>query len=112
MKYLYEGHMGNLYTTDYKLDFDKLYCEQCGDSYCLIGSFETIKDFWNLIKDACDIGGSGGWCLQYIYPVIVKEFNLPDEVRYESDYERLSGFCDHSEKEILDRIYELIKEND
>ena len=110
MKYLYEGHLGDIYITDEQLDYDSLYCEQCGDSDWLIGTFETIKDFWELIKDECDIDGCGGWSLQYLYPMIVGLFNLPDVVEYENDYERDRGICYHSDAEIIARIEELIKE--
>ena len=111
MKYLYENHMGGIYTSDEKLDYDYLYCEQCGDSDWLYGSFETFKEFWKLFKDECDINGSGGYSLNYVYPIIVKSFNLSDDVKYNDDYERACGFCSNSEKEILARINELIKEN-
>ena len=111
MKYLYNSHLGGLYTSDEELDYDYLYCEQCGDSDELIGSFSTIQDFWNLIKEECDINGSGGFSLQYVYPILVSEFDLPDNVRYENDYERDCGFCCNSERKILTRIEELVKEN-
>lgn len=111
MKYLYEGHLGSLYTDDDLCDFDDLYCEQCGDSDSLIGEFETVADFWNLIKDNCDINGSGGWSLQYVYPLIVSEFDLPDDVQYENDYEKDCGFCCHSNEEILKRIKKTVKES-
>ena len=111
MKYLYESHLGGIYYTNRKLSHKQLYCEQCEDSDWLIGSFETIKDFWLLIKDQCDIDGCGGWSLQYLYPMMVELFNLPDVVEYENDYERDRGFCCHSDAEIIARIEELIKEN-
>ena len=111
MKYLYESHLGGIYITDNMLDRDRLYCEDCGDSDWLIGPFETVKDFWALIADDCDINGSGGWSLQYFYPMIVEIFDLPDVVEYENDDERDCGFCNHSDKYILARIEELIKEN-
>ena len=110
MKYLYESHLGGIYIADEQRDHDDLYCEQCGDSDWFLGTFETIKDFWSLIKDECDIDGNGGWTLQYIYPIMVEIFELPDEVQYENDYEKDSGFCCNSEAEILARILELIKE--
>ena len=112
MKYLYNSHLGGLYTSDEELDYDYLYCEQCGDSDTLIGSFSTIQDFWNLIKEECDINGSGGFSLQYVYPILVSEFDLPDNVQYENDYEKDCGFCSNSDKEILAKINELIKDND
>lgn len=111
MKYLYELHLGGLYISDIQLDRNALYCEQCGDYDWLIGQFETIKDFWSLIKDDCDINGSGGWSLQYVYPIIVDTFDLPYEVTYRTDDGRASGFCCNSDAEILARIGELIKEN-
>ena len=109
MKYLYDSHMGGLYTSDEELDYDHLYCETCGDSDMLLGSFTTIQDFWNLIKDECNINGSGGYILQYVYPILVSEFDLPDDVQYENDYERDCGFCCNDEREILARIEELVK---
>ena len=111
MKYLYESHLGGIYITDEEQDFENLYCEQCGDSDWLIGSFETIEDFWNLVKDDCDIDGCGGWSLQYIQPMIVEEFNLPDILEYQNDLEKALGVCYHSDAEIIARIEELIKEN-
>ena len=69
-----------------------------------------ISGFWDLIKDKCDIKGRGGYSLQYVYPIIVSEFDLPDNVKYDNDYERDCGFCSNSDKEILTRIKKLIKE--
>ena len=92
MKYLYESHLGGIYVTDKKLSSKSLYCEQCGDSDWFLGTFETIKDFWELIGDECDIEGNGGWSLQYIYPMMVDLFGLPDVLEYENDYERVEGF--------------------
>ena len=111
MQYLYQGHMGGLYTSDEPRDYDSLYCDQCGDSDWLLGAFETIKDLWDLIKDECDIDGNGGWSLQYIYPMIIEEFDLQDVVEYENEDDRYYGVCNHSDKDILARIEELIKEN-
>lgn len=111
MKYLYESHLGGIYTEDEILDYDALYCEQCGDYDDYLGSFTTFQDFWNLIKDKCDIKGRGGYSLQYVYPIIVSEFDLPDNVKYDNDYERDCGFCSNSDKEILTRIKQLIKEH-
>ena len=51
--------MGSLYTSDELLDYDDLYCEQCGDSDWLVGYAETKEDAWALLKDDTDINGSG-----------------------------------------------------
>lgn len=49
--YIYEGHMGSLYTSDTALDYEDLYCEQCGDSDWLIGYATTRAEAWELLKD-------------------------------------------------------------
>ena len=64
--YIYECHMGGLYTSDTCLDYDDLYCEQCGDSDWLVGYATTREEAWNLLKDDTDINGSGGWDYGYI----------------------------------------------
>ena len=64
--YIYEGHMGGLYTSDEPLDYEDLYCEECGDSDQLIGYAITKEEAWNLLKDDADINGSGGWDYNYI----------------------------------------------
>lgn len=42
--YLYEGHMGGFYTSEDEIDYDDLYCEQCGDSDSLIGWFDSKEE--------------------------------------------------------------------
>lgn len=64
--YIYEGHMGELYTSDESLDYEDLYCEECGDSDWLIGYAATREEAWNLLKNDTDINGSGGWSYDYI----------------------------------------------
>lgn len=112
MAYLYESHIGGLYINEDYLDFDNLYCETCGDSDNLLGGFETLVEFWNLIKDECNINGCGGYDLTYVYPMIVEEFELPYKVAYENEYMKDCGYCSNSEEEILKNIEEAIrKEN-
>jgi hypothetical protein len=43
--------MGSLYTSDDALDYEDLYCEQCGDSDWLIGYADTREEAWDLLKD-------------------------------------------------------------
>ena len=62
--------MGGLYTSDEPLDYEDLYCEECGDSDQLIGYAETREDAWNLFKDDTDIDGSGGWDYDYVQEFI------------------------------------------
>ena len=64
--YIYESHLGGLYTSDEYLDYNYLYCEQCGDSDWLIGCATTRAEAWELLKDDTDINGSGGWDYDYV----------------------------------------------
>ena len=68
--YIYESHMGGLYTSDEPLDYEDLYCEECGDSDSLIGYAETREEVWNLLKDDTDIDDSGGWDYDYVQEFI------------------------------------------
>ena len=73
--YIYESHMGGLYTSDEPLDYEDLYCEECGDSDWLIGYAETKEEAWNLFTDETDIDGSGGWDYGYIQEFINGNWN-------------------------------------
>jgi hypothetical protein len=64
--YIYEGHLGSLYTSHMLLNYDYLYCDACGDSDWLVGYAETKEEAWDLLKDATDINGSGGWDYDYV----------------------------------------------
>ena len=64
--YIYQSHMGGLYTSDDELDYEYTYCETCGDSDWLIGYAETREEAWDLLKDDTNIDGSGGWDYEYI----------------------------------------------
>lgn len=68
--YIYQGHLCSLYTSDEYLDYDDLYCEQCGDSDWLIGCATTRAEAWELLKDDTDINGSGGWDYNYVQEFI------------------------------------------
>ena len=68
--YIYESHLGSLYTSTYELDYDELYCEQCGDSDWLVGYATTREEAWDLLKSDVDINGSGGWDYDYVQRLI------------------------------------------
>lgn len=111
MKYLYEGHLGSMFTCEEHIPLEKCYCETCGDYDTFIGTFETLEDLWKLIKPECSIDGSGGWSLQYIFPMIVSEFKLPVKLTYDSYDEESQGMCNLSDNEILQYIEEFIHAN-
>lgn len=64
--YVYEGHIGSIYLSDYPLDYEDLYCETCGDSDRLIGYAATREEAWKLLKSETNINGSGGWLYEYV----------------------------------------------
>lgn len=68
--YVYEGHLGNLFTSEEPLDFEDLYCEECGDSDTFLGQASTREEAWDLLKDDVDIDGSGGWDKDYVQDFI------------------------------------------
>lgn len=43
--YVYESHLGGLYTSDDYISPDELYCEQCGDSDLCLGCYNTFREF-------------------------------------------------------------------
>lgn len=49
--YVYESHLGGLYTSDDYIPYDELYCEQCGDNDYEIGSFDTFEEFLRYYAD-------------------------------------------------------------
>lgn len=49
--YVYESHLGGLYTSDDYIPSDELYCEQCGDSDYEIGLFDTFEEFLRYYAD-------------------------------------------------------------
>lgn len=71
--------MGNLYTSDEPLDYDELYCEQCGDSDWLLGYAETKEEAWELLKDETNINGSGGWDYDCVLNFINENFGDKEE---------------------------------
>lgn len=54
-KYIYQGHMGGLYTTSVMQDSASLYCDECGDSDTLIGYADNFQEAWNLLKSETDM---------------------------------------------------------
>ena len=66
MTYVYSSHLGGLYCSDEELDWDDLYCEQCGDSDWFIGEFDSAKDVLAYMADDIDVDNSGGWILEML----------------------------------------------
>ena len=45
--YIYENHMGGVYSSNELLDEEFLYCETCGDYDWLIGEADTREEAWS-----------------------------------------------------------------
>ena len=73
--YIYEGHMGILYTSKRELTYKERQCSQCGDTDWLIGYATTKAEAWDLLKDKIDIDGSGGWDYDYVQEFINKRWD-------------------------------------
>lgn len=102
--FLYESHTGGLYFTDNQLNVEQRYCSTCGDIDVLIGAYVDLKHCWEDLKKHCSIDNSGGFALEYVYPILVQEFKLPEKIPYSDWNKQLQGFCSLSEKEILERL--------
>lgn len=96
--HLYESHMGGIYTEENLLDWEDLYCEECGDSDKYIGEANTFEEAWNLVKDDCSYKGSEGYSLQYIFPELCSSFDVNE------DYQNKDRLATLSDDEILQRI--------
>lgn len=65
--YVYESHLGGLYTSDNSIPFDELYCEQCGDSDWEIGAFDTFEDFLKSYANNIYVNdGDGGYSIDFV----------------------------------------------
>lgn len=97
--YFYESHLGGIYTSDEDLNYEELYCEQCGDSDRPIGYFtqNEAEKFWQEYKpynltcigcrktteecDKChdDEGDGSYYSLREIMSVICENFTCPNK---------------------------------
>lgn len=64
--YIYEDHMGGLYTSDRELSYKERHCNQCGDTDWIVGYAATKEEAWELLKNVTDVDGCGGFDYQYI----------------------------------------------
>lgn len=65
--------------SDFKQDFDDLFCETCGDCDWEIGEYENMEEAWGLLKNETDIFGTGGYSLcsvcSFITGISLEEYN-------------------------------------
>ena len=75
--YIYEGHMGGLYASEYSIPFDRLYCETCGDSDRELGYVSSVEELIALLAD--DVAwpeSRGGWDFDYF--MVFLDDTFPD----------------------------------
>lgn len=99
--YLYSSHLGGLYTNNEEYDLGDLYCETCGDYDTCLGSFQTVNEFWNLVKDEY-------YDIHYLFVKIVNIFDLPFKLSYADKVARNEEFCCNSKRYIADKLKELL----
>lgn len=68
--YVYESHLGGLYTSDWPLEHEFLYCEQCGDYDWEYGPYDSVIEFIeDFSDDICVVGYEGGYGIDYIQEI-------------------------------------------
>ena len=74
--WVYEGHLGGLYTSDYPVPDEELYCETCGDSDWEIGVFGTFAEFLKYYADNIHVDeGDGGFDLDFVISSVMYSFD-------------------------------------
>ena len=93
--------MGGIYTSSEDLDFDSLYCDECGDSDWPIGEADTFTEAFQLLRGD---SSTRHYELGYIHRLLCEEFSIknPFPLRERSE------FSDASDEEILREIRYLI----
>lgn len=102
--YLYESHLGGLYTSNEQYKYDYLYCDFCGDFDTYLGEFKTIKEFWNLVKNTI-------YDIHYLFTYAIRVFELPDILMYKDEHHRFACECCNSTQYINNRMTELLGED-
>lgn len=47
---VYESHLGGIYFSEDVLDWDELYCDECGDSDTYLGHADTWEEAISMLK--------------------------------------------------------------
>lgn len=68
--FIYESHMSGLFTSDYPIDYEQLYCETCGDQDWEIGEFDSAIDFLKYFANEISVEGTGEYDLDYVLSIL------------------------------------------
>ena len=97
--YIYESHMGGLYSSKSELSFKETYCEQCGDHDWLRGIANTRKEAWDLLENE----------------TATFDFSMCDNCIHNGDYDYCDEKCEdylmHSGGLDFDYVISFIEEN-
>ena len=72
--YFYESHLGGIYSSSSELDWEDLYCEECGDSDYYVGEADTAEELYSLLSN------NGSYDSLYINEIVSSEFGSPYEI--------------------------------
>ena len=73
MRYFYESHLGGIFSSEYELDWDDLYCDQCNDTDMLYAVIKTGGDLLWFINNLHEDGYSDEYICEILdeyYPDI------------------------------------------
>lgn len=116
--YLYESHLnGTIFTSKEPLDWDEMYCEECGDSDTEIGDFTSFKEFYESIvnneryfnKNRYDPFKHTEWNVSEYWladaiNTLVAYWNYPFE---EIKLDRYNNECNMSYQDLMNKAYEI-----
>lgn len=96
MVYIYENHLGGLYVETEEIDYDNLYCEQCGDSDSLLFESNDIYEIAEFLKDKTDIFNTGGYRYEHTLDIMkqchaILEGEEPGKDEYDENLEVLDS---------------------
>lgn len=77
--FVYESHLyGDIYSTDHKLRYDELYCEQCGDCDRFIGEFDSAITLLKHLANDIDVNdGNGGYAIESLLEALTDFEDVP-----------------------------------
>ena len=73
--YFYESHIGGLYYSEAPLQWESLYCEECGEQDIELGKAETVQEGLELLSNVTKINGACGYYLEYALDVLNRAFD-------------------------------------
>ena len=117
--YIYESHLGGgLFTSSEPLNWEELYCEECGDSDTELGEFSSFKEFYESVinnqlyfcKDKYDPFKHTEWLVTEYWladaiNTLVAYWNYPFE---EIKVDRYNCTCELNFQELMNKAYEIM----